>query len=1466
MSSRQINPMAMAFNILDEYKNNVCSTLELAGCNEEQFADRTEELRKKILENLYSETVAYLSLNRSYKRHSGTFETFCIERQLHDSLRTMFPNFKTENLYIHQAQAIDSILADKTTIISTGTGSGKTESFLIPLLNHCLNAKGTPGIKAIILYPMNALASDQLRRIGEAVKEHRVSVGSFIGSTSQEQRNTLIACPPDILITNYVMLDRLITKERTRSMFVLSAATLRYLVVDEIHSYRGTKGANLCLLLRRLRTFCSDSGHLVQIGASATLRQGGGYYSDEDQSQIQTYVRSLFGQEAAERFEFILPVYDDEDQGNEQESDLLSKTDYINGDPLVIYTDTDAVRKLADQLAGMPLPSFHPGRGEPDPLYEFAKRNQFIQAMRSLLKQQACTIDDLTLLFRRLYVEIYKREPRDPKGVVYAYLSVVNELNGRFSNPPRPAIPDVIIDYRLHLILNDLGGNLTCCLLCGQYHDGLKTHCRLCNGLLFPVSQQNLHLCLARCDGSRLSPYAKQFSETTHHSFPVLIERVTGQEGAMHASGPYFRLEPELDAAEENEYYVIYPAPPEMSNVRIIWSDDKKVFDPLELAKPRLYWQNIQKVVDAVLIRPQTQIAKKMLGFIDNREKASSIRFRLRDEIAERALTSWAAKQWSAVGTLPLLSAYRRLENQVHSELTEFDEPEEVLLHEIKQEMVFWFARMLTQLEEYDDMWHVHLSNDISQTLQEQEHYLIHEVFLPQCAIDRAGFGTPGIDKLKHFFLEKYRVSTEYGIGTKSAKERGYDVVSLGEQGRIYQRVVEQIGRERIEPLLSSLAMNGVLVRKMTPGGMVFYQLSPQHLTLECKPRRTDFSEYLPAQIECHTADNTNEERAESEEKFRSGKIQALICTPTLEMGVDIGQLSCVAMIGFPPSPASYAQRAGRAGRSSSLRSAIMIVLASSGNSHDDYYMADPRKIIEGTITPPQFTLANRALVASHIYAYILAGDSNFQLLKSAQKLKNRLRQCIAADELMLRTELGADYEQLPDYLYTNIEKWIGKVDDHERGYRVGLFPDYGFRRDGVPLVDVDRFHAGAMDEDGILTVREPEEAVRKLVPGRIVYCSGRPIRVATQQPSETYSVAYDATRKPFRDYSYFIAEEKDDHYVYAKRESDARYLLTKTLFSATPVEEPSPPGRGYCRIQLVRQGKIYILNEGKFDALASGPEPGSIVPFQDEHGEYRIGTCIVRDGLLIRLAEQILPLNTTANFLATLLRSIPDYFNLDDGELRVISNITLSPMNEETISKQKVLFLYGHDESGLVPFDKIFVRLTEMLEKHLQVLETCSCHDGCYRCLFSFNSRYLTGMLSRRGATQFLRAFLGFSLLRPSMPHFTPATSQPDVVLRVEWRGRCEISAENYRADQKTVYHSDSLKSDQNTAIYTAMNNALLAELAKGGRTVKLFCKLEYMVDHLQGKTDVKKGQEAFMRLLLTLRSWDAWSVERSK
>ena len=210
--------------------------------------------------------------------------------------------------YRHQCTAFDRLTSGRSTVIATGTGSGKTECFLYPMLDHCRTRAGTPGVKAIVIYPMNALASDQARRIAAIVDRApslrgRVTAGLYVGETGAsprrrmgadhliENREVLREHPPAILLTNYKMLDLLLTRPVDFPLWRHNAGgVLRFLVVDELHTFDGAQGTDLACLIRRLRARLQADDGLVCAGTSATI--GG----EEDRAAILDYVSEVFHQ------------------------------------------------------------------------------------------------------------------------------------------------------------------------------------------------------------------------------------------------------------------------------------------------------------------------------------------------------------------------------------------------------------------------------------------------------------------------------------------------------------------------------------------------------------------------------------------------------------------------------------------------------------------------------------------------------------------------------------------------------------------------------------------------------------------------------------------------------------------------------------------------------------------------------------------------------------------------------------------------------------------------------------------------------------------------------------------------------------------------------------------------------------------------------------------------------------------
>ena len=212
---------------------------------------------------------------------------------------------------MHQQKAFERLIGDdgRSTLVATGTGSGKTECFLYPILEYCYQHRGERGIKALIIYPMNALATDQAKRIAEMIYgsdelRGNVTVGMYVGGqehtparTMSEHgvitdHETMLNNAPDILMTNYKMLDYLLVRPKDALLWQDNdSETLKYIAVDELHTFDGAQGTDLACLLRRLkRRLGIYDGYLCCIGTSATMG------SKENNNNILNYAEEIFGE------------------------------------------------------------------------------------------------------------------------------------------------------------------------------------------------------------------------------------------------------------------------------------------------------------------------------------------------------------------------------------------------------------------------------------------------------------------------------------------------------------------------------------------------------------------------------------------------------------------------------------------------------------------------------------------------------------------------------------------------------------------------------------------------------------------------------------------------------------------------------------------------------------------------------------------------------------------------------------------------------------------------------------------------------------------------------------------------------------------------------------------------------------------------------------------------------------------
>lgn len=218
-------------------------------------------------------------------------------------------------LYSHQVRSIRRVAAGHNVIVATGTGSGKTESFLIPIINELVREKEQgklgPGVRALLLYPMNALANDQVKRLrGLLAHTPEITFGRYTGETATKYEDALVEyrefegrdplpnelisrkqmqeTPPQILLTNYAMLEYLLLRPGDRPLFEgQSSGTWKFIVADEAHTYDGAHGVEVANLINKLRERVDRSLQIQTIGTTATIGQ--------DREGIRAFAESFFG-------------------------------------------------------------------------------------------------------------------------------------------------------------------------------------------------------------------------------------------------------------------------------------------------------------------------------------------------------------------------------------------------------------------------------------------------------------------------------------------------------------------------------------------------------------------------------------------------------------------------------------------------------------------------------------------------------------------------------------------------------------------------------------------------------------------------------------------------------------------------------------------------------------------------------------------------------------------------------------------------------------------------------------------------------------------------------------------------------------------------------------------------------------------------------------------------------------------
>ena len=297
-SAPALDVFALRDSVVDEYKRFATSFTTI----------HAQDIREQI-EAIYAEQRYWpeplIQINPSYKR-STDIGTLAANGVLDPGCADIFrANGQPLLLYKHQEQAVALAAEGESFVVTTGTGSGKSLCFFIPIVSHVLDARRTSAQRrthAIVVYPMNALANSQMEElgkfIGQAPGDRPVTFARYTGQEDPAERRRVADEPPDILLTNFMMLELLMTRQEETDRQVISNCTgLRFLVLDELHTYRGRQGADVALLVRRVRERLQPE-KLLCIGTSATMASEG---SLDDRGRVVAGVTSrLFGSPIAE--------------------------------------------------------------------------------------------------------------------------------------------------------------------------------------------------------------------------------------------------------------------------------------------------------------------------------------------------------------------------------------------------------------------------------------------------------------------------------------------------------------------------------------------------------------------------------------------------------------------------------------------------------------------------------------------------------------------------------------------------------------------------------------------------------------------------------------------------------------------------------------------------------------------------------------------------------------------------------------------------------------------------------------------------------------------------------------------------------------------------------------------------------------------------------------------------------------
>lgn len=1095
------DPAKASSNIKEEFIDYISTTHAFADpFLQEQFV---KELRANIARGPLLEIKDVFKSGKSIEEMIEDAD--CPLSPLFKALEAGKPNDKlykrklplTRNLYLHQEKAIRAIVGGNNAVVSTGTGSGKTNCFLIPVLNELLREKeqGTlgRGVRALFIYPMNALANDQMKNIREILMCYPdITFGAYNGGTESDEesavavykamfakekipelrdrlqneilsRDEMKKNPPNILFTNYAMLEHLLLRPKDDVLF--SNADFRFVVLDEAHIYTGATGIETSILLRRLKARITATKNTRFILTSATL--GNDSSVDDD---IITFAENLCGASfdkrciiRAEREPYV-PNATVKKYPDELYEKLADTKNYVwqilNEYGFHVSKDTDEKELLYDFLLTSDL--YHALRLRLNGICELSEIGEklsvsmsvaiaFISLCTRAQKNMKSLIDARYHFFirslegcyitlngkKKLFLNRRKTYLQNGNESAVFEVAVCDDcgkiaLIGKIKNRRlvQASKPEEKVDY--YYLDSDANDDIDDEDDIQDEFDKMKEPFYLCPICGAIVAENEIH-----------DPPCDCGKENYIKVIKAKVLKIGARCGNCH-TGHYKRLYLGNDAATAVLATSLYEELPEIEYVENEEQNKAKNIFTRALATSK---KTVRKT------------GRQFLAFSDSRQEAAKFACYLGKSyneflrrrgicqiIAERK-DEIIAHEYTISDFVALLTNYFANKksfaksNSDESNLT-LDSRKNAWVALLNELARYNSATSLTALGQIQFEYKGNtpeIVKFIAETYSADPvsvkallDLLIFEIVKMGAIYTDSDSDIDDNDREYIFFTPSQRFvaymqpsdrkrstvsnwmpkSKNNGNGYYKSNRLYYVCSTLG----VSEDCAVEFLRQYFEYLSAPACENPYCMDDLNKDGTYvlrakhfavkisgspdahwyrckkcgkitqfhlgccpsvrcdgrLVEIAPEEITKDNHFAKLYMSDRMsPLLIKEHTAQLSKKESAEYQEQFIKKEINALSCSTTFEMGVDVGDLETVFLRDVPPLPSNYAQRAGRAGRS--LDAAAFVLTFAKLSSHDLAFFKDPKRMIGGTILPPLFKVDNEKIVRRHIYAVALS-------------------------------------------------------------------------------------------------------------------------------------------------------------------------------------------------------------------------------------------------------------------------------------------------------------------------------------------------------------------------------------------------------------------------------------------------------------------------------------------------------------